>query len=74
MATKKSTTKRAPKAATVAPPPPTASIQEATKTIQAAVDRAIKARQLTPKIRGPIFVGIWYNPITKKFEVVNQFE
>jgi hypothetical protein len=45
-----------------------------TKTVQQAVQRALQARQIQPKIRGPIFVGIWYNPVTKQFEAINQFE
>jgi hypothetical protein len=49
-------------------------LKGATKTIQQAVERALKARELQPKIKGPIFVGIIYNPISKKFEAVNQFE
>ena len=50
------------------------SIQDATRIVQDAVGRAIKSRQVQPRIRGPIFLGIWYNPATKKLEVVNQFE
>lgn len=77
MATKKSATKGSARGLTkaaVAPPPPTVSIDQATKVLQAAVKRATTTRQLPPKLRGPIFVGIWYNPISKQFEIVNQFE
>jgi hypothetical protein len=70
MATSKKTTTKA----TVAPPPPTAIEERASKAIKQAVSRAVNARQFSPKIKGPIFVGIWFNPATKEFEVVNQFE
>ena len=49
-------------------------LKSASKTIQQSVERALKARELQPKIKGPIFVGIIYNPITKQFQAVNQFE
>lgn len=77
MATRKSSTKGSAKAtskAAVAPPPPTVSIQDATRLLQAAVRRATDTKRLPPRLRGPIFVGIWYNPISKQFEIVNQFE
>jgi hypothetical protein len=51
-----------------------ADLTGAAKAVKTAVDRAVKARQVSPKIRGPIFCGIWYNPITKKAEIVNQFD
>jgi len=74
MATKKSSGKSASRAV-AAPPTTGTSLPEATRLIQSAVERALKQKQLpTPKIRGPIFVGIWYNPVTKKIEVINQFE
>lgn len=73
MATKKSSGKAASKEAAAAPT--ATSINDATKLIQSAVERALKQKQLpAPKIRGPIFLGIWYNPVTKKLEVINQFE
>ena len=51
------------------------SVPDATRLIAAAVERAINARTLPPpKIKGPIFVGIWFNPATKQIEVINQFE
>jgi len=74
MATKKSSGKKASREA-VASPRTDTSVQDATRLIQSAVERALKQKQLpTPRIRGPIFVGIWYNPVTKKLEVINQFE
>ena len=45
-----------------------------TKAVQQAVQRALQAQQIQPKIRGPIFVGIIYDPIAKQFRAVNQFE
>ena len=51
-----------------------ADLTGAAKAVKPAVDRAVKARQLSPRIRGPIFCGIWYNPITKKTELINQFD
>ena len=63
------TTKKPAAAATTS-----TDLKSATATIQQAVERALKAKQLQPKIKGPIFVGIIYNPLTKKFEAVNQFE
>lgn len=75
MATKKSSGKKSASREAVAAPPTATSINDATRLIQSAVERALKQKQLpTPKIRGPIFLGIWYNPVTKQLEVINQFE
>ena len=49
-------------------------LKSTTKAVQDAVARALKAKEVQPKIRGPIFVGIIYNPISKQFEAINQFE
>ena len=46
----------------------------AKKAISAAIDRALKAQQLPPGTRFPIFCGIFLNPITKEFEIINQIE
>ncbi|HZT60061.1 MAG TPA: hypothetical protein VFA21_15740 [Pyrinomonadaceae bacterium] len=51
-----------------------ADLNSTTKAVQQAVARALQAKQVQPKIRGPIFVGIIYDPIAKQFRVVNQFE
>lgn len=50
-------------------------IDRASQTIARAVEAAI-ARQRFPggRIRGPIIVGIWIDPITKKVQVINQLE
>jgi hypothetical protein len=53
---------------------PAADLKSATKLVQQSVERALKAKTLQPKIKGPIFCGIIYNPATKKFEAINQFE
>lgn len=68
------TTKSPAKAPTKTTATKAVSIEDATKTIQDAVNRAVKEKKLPTKIRGPIFVGIWYNPISKQLEVINQFE
>lgn len=68
------TTKSPAKAPTKTAPTRAVSIEDATQTIQDAVNRAIKEKQLPSRIKGPIFVGIWYNPVTKKLEVINQFQ
>jgi hypothetical protein len=52
----------------------TTNLNSATKGVQEAVARALQAKQLQPKIRGPIFVGIIYDPVAKQFRAVNQFE
>ncbi len=49
-------------------------LNSTTKAVQQAVQRALQAKQVQPKIRGPIFVGIIYDPIAKQFKAVNQFE
>lgn len=46
----------------------------AKKAIDGAIKRALEVKQLPPRIRYPIFVGIWLNPITKELEIINQVE
>lgn len=68
--TKKPATTKAPASTKVT----AAELQSTTKAVQDAISRALQAKQLQPKIKGPIFVGIIYDPIAKQFRVVNQFE
>lgn len=50
-------------------------IDRAAQTIARAVEGAIARQQLPGgRIRGPIIVGIWIDPITKRVQVVNQLE
>jgi hypothetical protein len=51
-----------------------ADLASATKAVQQAVARAVKTKQIPATIRGPIFCGIWFNPITRKIEVINQLD
>lgn len=46
----------------------------ARKAIDSAVQRALEVQQLPSRIRYPIFVGFWLNPITKELEIINQVE
>jgi hypothetical protein len=48
-------------------------IDQASRVIAQAVERAVAGQQLPGGIRGPILCGIWYDPISKKVQVFNQF-
>ena len=50
-------------------------IDRAAATIARSVETAIARQQLPGgRLRGPILVGIWIDPITKKVQVFNQLE
>ena len=72
------TSKKTPTKTTAAKAPQrfkiSANDAAATKAINAAIKRALEVQQLPPRIRYPIFVGIWLNPITKELEIINQVE
>ena len=74
-AAKKGSAKGTSAQASLLTPASRLQIDRAAATIARSVETAIARQQLPGgRLRGPILVGIWIDPITKKVQVFNQLE